>query len=204
LIYCQHRKNIDNISSSSGCSIITYTTLFVHRGENAKVVAALKAKEFEEVTEELLKTGRLSYVELYKCRNFLEIAKRADEMISVSHIDNKEHVENEHNEQDNFSFDWLMRFFDAVGNISNEDLQNLWEKVLASEIVRPKACSLRTLDMIRNMSPEEANNSETGQGSGKKPDNDVVPVVRHHHKDQRNETGDASMEHPYPVEWAGQ
>ena len=45
-------------------------------------------------------------------------------------------------------------------------------KVLASEIVRPKACSLRTLDMIRNMSPEEANNSETGQGSGKKPDND--------------------------------
>ena len=42
-------------------------------------------------------------------------------------------------------------------------------------------------------------NSETGQGSGKKPDNDVVPVVRHHHKDQRNETGDASTEHPYPV-----
>lgn len=33
------------------------TTLFVRRGENAKVVAALKAKEFEEVTEELLKTG---------------------------------------------------------------------------------------------------------------------------------------------------
>lgn len=42
--------------------------------------------------------------------------------------DSEERVENEHNEQDNFSFDWLMRFFDAVGNISNEDLQNLWEK----------------------------------------------------------------------------
>lgn len=28
--------------------------------------------------------------------------------------------------------------------------------MLASEIARPKACSLRTLDMIRNMSPEEA------------------------------------------------
>ena len=49
-----------------------------------------------------------------------------------------------------------MRFFDAVGNISNEELQQLWGKVLANEIVRPKACSLRTLDMIRNMSPEEA------------------------------------------------
>ena len=32
-------------------------------------------------------------------------------------------------------------------------------------------------------------NSEIGQGSGKKPDTDVVPVVRHHHEDQRNETG---------------
>lgn len=80
-------------------------TLFVRRGENAKVVAALKAKEFKEVTEELLKTGRLSYVELYKCRNFLEIAKREDEMISVCYIDNKEYVEDDCNEQDNFSFD---------------------------------------------------------------------------------------------------
>lgn len=132
------------------------TTLFVRRGENTKVVEALKAKEFEKVTEELLKTGRLSYVEFYKCRNFLKIAKRADEMMAIRHEDDVANESEEYSEQDKFSFDWLMRFFDAVGNISNEDLQQLWGKVLASEITRPKACSLRTLDMIRNMSPEEA------------------------------------------------
>lgn len=33
------------------------TTLFVRRGENVKVVEALKAKEFEKVIEELLETG---------------------------------------------------------------------------------------------------------------------------------------------------
>lgn len=49
-----------------------------------------------------------------------------------------------------------MRFLDAVGNISNEELQSLWRSVLANEISRPKSCSLRTLDMIREMSPEEA------------------------------------------------
>lgn len=132
------------------------TTLFVRRGENVKVMEALKAKEFEKVTEELLKTGRLSYVELYKCKNFLKIAKCADEMISTCQENFFDDGQDENEEQDKFSFDWLMRFFDAVGNISNEELQQLWGKVLANEILRPKACSLRTLDMIRNMSPEEA------------------------------------------------
>lgn len=132
------------------------TTVFVRRGENTKLVAALKTKKFENVIEELLKTGGPSYVELYKCKNFLEIAKRADEMMAVRCMDNKESVQDKCNEQGEFSFDWLMRFFDAVGNISNEDLQNLWGKVLAGEIVRPNTCSLRTLDMIRNMSPGEA------------------------------------------------
>ena len=130
------------------------TTLFVRRGENIKGMEALKAKEFEKVTEELLKTGRLSYVELYKCNNFFKIAKRADEMILTCQEKSSDAGQNE--EQGKFSFDWLMRFFDAVGNISNEELQQLWGRVLANEIVRPKACSLRTLDMIRNMSPEEA------------------------------------------------
>lgn len=132
------------------------TTLFVRRGENIKGMEALKAKEFEKVTEELLKTGRLSYVELYKCNNFFKIAKRADEMILTCQENSSDAGQDENEEQGKFSFDWLMRFFDAVGNISNEELQQLWGRVLANEIVRPKACSLRTLDMIRNMSPEEA------------------------------------------------
>lgn len=133
------------------------TTLFLRRGENIKALETLKAHEFEKITNELLSDGRLSYVELYKCRNFLEIAQRADEAI----IDHQKHgLDSEQNRNDDakgeFSFDWLMRFFDAVGNISNDDLQQLWGKVLANEISRPKSCSLRTLDMIRNMSPEEA------------------------------------------------
>ena len=118
---------------------------------------ALKKKEFEKVLEELLGAGRLSYVELYKCRNFLKIAKRADEMIASNQERQPEMEVEENVDQTTFSFDWLMRFFDAVGNISNENLQQLWGKVLANEIVKPKACSLRTLEMIRNMSSEEAN-----------------------------------------------
>lgn len=131
------------------------TTLFVRRGENIKAMEAFKAREFEKIANELLNEGKLSYVELYKCRNFLKVAKRADEVISDIHSDDSESVRGS-NDKDKFNFDWLMRFFDAVGNISNDDLQRLWGKVLANEITRPKSCSLRTLDMVRNMPPEEA------------------------------------------------
>lgn len=115
----------------------------------------LKAHEFEKVTNDLLNSGKLSYVELYKCRNFLKIAERADEVFANDQEKESEQVPGE-DEKNKFSFDWLMRFFDAVGNISNEELQQLWGKVLANEISHPKSCSLRTLDMIRNMPPEEA------------------------------------------------
>lgn len=132
------------------------TTLSLRKGEKIKVMEELKKKEFEKVLEELLETGKLSYVELYKCRNFLKIAKQADERIAAYQGRQPEAEVEEKKEQDIFDFDWLMRFFDAVGNISNEELQQLWGKVLANEITRPKACSLRTLDMLRNMSSEEA------------------------------------------------
>ena len=106
------------------------TTLFVRRGEDIKAMEALKAKELEKVIEELLKTGRLSYVELYKCNNFLKIAKRADEMMSICQGNLSDAGEGENEEQDKFSFDWLMRFFDAVGNISNENVEDVYKVIL--------------------------------------------------------------------------
>ena len=53
-------------------SIVTslITTLFLRKNENIKVIEALKAKEFEKITEKLLESGRLSYFEFYKCNNF--------------------------------------------------------------------------------------------------------------------------------------
>ena len=123
--------------------------------KNIKAIEAFKAHEFEKVANGLINEGKLSYVELYKCRNFLKVAKRADEVIADLRNDDVESEQGIGNE-DKFEFDWLMRFFDAVGNISNDDLQRLWGKVLANEITRPKSCSLRTLDMVRNMPPEEA------------------------------------------------
>ena len=52
--------------------------------------------------------------------------------------------------------DWIARLFSIIKDISNEEMQYVWGKILAGEIKQPGSFSLRTLDAIRNMSQKEA------------------------------------------------
>lgn len=52
--------------------------------------------------------------------------------------------------------DWLNRFMSTAEGISDDEMQNLWAKILAGEIKRPKSFSLKTLDVLRNITKEEA------------------------------------------------
>ena len=52
--------------------------------------------------------------------------------------------------------DWASRFFDIVQDVSREEMKTLWAKVLAKEIERPSSYSMRTLELLRNISFEEA------------------------------------------------
>lgn len=52
--------------------------------------------------------------------------------------------------------DWATRFFRIAEDISNEEMQAVWGKILAGEIKQPKSFSLRTLELIRTLSKTEA------------------------------------------------
>ena len=106
----------------------------------------IKAKSFENVIKELLDKGVMTYTELYKARNFLEIAKKADEYYS----------QKPENEKQIYDFDWFIRFYESVGCISDQFLQDLWAKVLAGELYLPGQYSYRVLDVIKNLSKTEA------------------------------------------------
>ncbi len=56
----------------------------------------------------------------------------------------------------NISDDWLYRWRDSAGTVSNDELQNLWGRLLAGEIKSPGSFSLRTLEFLKNLSHEEA------------------------------------------------
>jgi uncharacterized repeat protein (TIGR03899 family) len=51
---------------------------------------------------------------------------------------------------------WTTRFVNITQDISTEELQLLWGKILAGEIKAPGSFSLRTLDVLRNLSQHEA------------------------------------------------
>lgn len=54
------------------------------------------------------------------------------------------------------SDDWKRKFFLGAENICDVDLQLLWGKVLAGEVVSPGSYSMRTLEILKNLTKDEA------------------------------------------------
>jgi len=57
--------------------------------------------------------------------------------------------------------DWLYRWREEAARVSSEKMQSLWGRVLAGEVRSPGSFSLRTLDFLKNLSQEEAQQIET-------------------------------------------
>ena len=65
-------------------------------------------------------------------------------------------VEGEQVSDEPVNSDWINRFFTTVEDVSDAEMQQLWAHILAGEIKRPKSYSLRTLELLRNLSQKEA------------------------------------------------
>ena len=57
--------------------------------------------------------------------------------------------------------DWTARFFDCVKDVSSEDIRKIWARILAGAVEIPGRTALRTLDVLRNMTREEAELSKS-------------------------------------------
>lgn len=47
--------------------------------------------------------------------------------------------------------DWTARFFSEIQDVSSEEMQLLWAKVLAGEVERPGSTSIKTLSILKNL-----------------------------------------------------
>jgi hypothetical protein len=52
--------------------------------------------------------------------------------------------------------DWVTQFFNYSQDISNEEMQSLWARLLAGEVAKPGSFSLRTLNVVSVMSRRDA------------------------------------------------
>lgn len=127
--------------------------LFLRGNTSKSEIEKIKQAKFSEIADKLLEGGHITHLEYYKCRNFNRIAQKADEVYQWRQAST---VANTDDGEKKFSIDWFVRFFEEAGSISDEDIQELWAKVLAGEIENPGSFSLRTLDVLRSLSKYEA------------------------------------------------
>ncbi|HWF43431.1 MAG TPA: DUF2806 domain-containing protein [Candidatus Kapabacteria bacterium] len=52
---------------------------------------------------------------------------------------------------------WMDTFYEYAKNVDEEEVRRIWGKILSSEIHVPESFSLRTLDLLKNLSQKEAN-----------------------------------------------
>jgi len=52
--------------------------------------------------------------------------------------------------------DWIKKYFSFSQDISNDDMQNLWSKILSGELIRAGSFSYKTMSILANMRKEEA------------------------------------------------
>ncbi len=143
-------KNGTPIVQSSLSAIVgaVISTLFLRKNTGTTEFEKIKMGLFKEAATELLDNGKMTYYEFYKCNNFFKIAKLADKMKDSSNANNRQDIE--------YDLDWFVRFFDSVGTISNENMQQIWAKILNGEIQQQGSFSFRTLETMHNMSQHEA------------------------------------------------
>lgn len=112
-------------------------------------LAMAKAKEIEIIGGaeiELYKNiqQRITFEEVNRQNNIEEISYKAikylDENVSEQPVDP----------------DWRTRFFKKSADVTNEDLQEIWAKILAQEVSKPGQIGLRTLEVVSNLNTTEA------------------------------------------------
>ncbi|SFH13579.1 TIGR03899 family protein [Nitrosospira sp. Nsp14] len=52
--------------------------------------------------------------------------------------------------------DWVSRFFNSAQDVSSQQMQELWGRILSGEIKKPGSYSLKTLDFVKNLTKADA------------------------------------------------
>lgn len=138
---------------------LLWARFFLRGNIRATEFEKLKEKKLSEVANQLLEDGHITYTEYHKWNNSSKIAQKADEIYRQKNADEIQEAQGV--DRDKLDMDWLIRFLDNAGNISDEQIQDLWAKVLAGEIKSPGTFSLKFVDTLKNLSKEDGETIQT-------------------------------------------
>ena len=96
-------------------------------------------------SDSTLVTERIQYQEQKRLANIKSVVSKAAHIVGNQEVPD---TEPDH--------DWTARFFSEVQDVSSEDMQILWAKLLAGEVQKPKSASIRSLGILREMDANTA------------------------------------------------
>lgn len=147
---------VGTIATIIGSKIYTKCKKIDIRNNNNSEVKVIE-KNYEGISKEeifgLLAISENKSIEHVNCvldtfnkiqtDNFINIVKLASEKT-------KDEIKKE------LSPEWSIKFIKKSSEVSDNELQELWAKLLARELVEENSVSLRTLEVLSNLSAEEA------------------------------------------------
>lgn len=140
-------KLVETISNATGL-----TARGIRKNADAESYAAIKKAETETEVELLKLQGEEKIAQYVLARN-KQKAENVEGIVSKAKL---QFAPDEQVSEEPVEKDWMNRFLNIAEEISDEDMQEIWGRVLAGEIKKPKSYSLRTLEVLRNLSKEEA------------------------------------------------
>jgi uncharacterized repeat protein (TIGR03899 family) len=134
---------IDKISSAFGGSFKPYQMVRIAKAE-AKV-NLIKAKNKIKVAGiENRAVERFIDEEVKKQQNIENIIKKASQTLD------------ENSNPENMDDDWITNFFDKSRIIADEEMQQIWAKVLSGEANSPGSFSKRTVNLLNDLDKKDA------------------------------------------------
>ncbi len=88
---------------------------------------------------------RIQFQEEKRQRNIAAVVRRAADELGDKEVPDSD-----------TDHDWAARFFSDVQDVSSEEMQVLWAKVLAGEVERPGSTSFRTMNILKNLDSQTA------------------------------------------------
>jgi len=113
--------------------------------ERARAKAKAESNEIEADSYVRI-NERFLFKELKRQQNIDNVSQIAAQQLYNEEIVSDAPVDN----------DWTSRFFNIIEDISDNEMQQLWGRILAGEVRRPNSYSLRSLELLKNLTKNEA------------------------------------------------
>lgn len=142
-------KLIETVSAGIGC---LYKPRSIRKQADAEAYK-LEMLANAEAKANIIKNDT-DFTERIKQRLYHQEVQRQNNLDSIIDISTY-HLSKEVSEKQVDS-DWRTRFFNKAQEVNTSEMQEIWGKILASEVNAPGNFSLRTLDLLSSLTKDEA------------------------------------------------